>query len=562
MSIVTGGTASATTPAGTYNNLTITSGTCTSATGVNVTITSPAVPVLGASGVNPALCGNDGTINFTLTNVPDGTYTINYDGGSFTNVAVSGGTASVTAPEGNYDNLTITLGTCTSASGVSVTITAPASPTLAATGNNPATCGADGSINFTLTNVPDGTYTINYDGGSFTNVAVSGGTASVTAPEGNYDNLTITLGTCTSASGVSVTITAPASPTLAATGNNPATCGADGSINFTLTNVPDGTYTINYEGGSFTNVAVSGGTASLTAPEGNYDNLTITLGTCTSSTGVSVTITAPASPTLDATGNNPATCGADGSINFTLTNVPNGTYTINYDGGSFTNVVVTEGTASVTAPEGNYDNLTITLGTCTSASGVSVTITAPASPTLAATGNNPATCGADGSINFTLTNVPNGTYTINYDGGSFTNVVVTEGTASVTAPEGNYDNLTITLGTCTSSTGVSVTITAPASPTLDATGNNPATCGADGSINFTLTNVPDGTYTINYDGGLFTNVAVSGGTASVTAPEGNYDNLTITLGTCTSASGVSVTITAPATPTLDATGNNPATLRR
>ena len=555
--VVTGGTASVTTPAGTYNNLTITSGTCTSVTGVNVTITSPAVPVLGASGVNPALCGNDGTINFTLTNIPNGTYTINFDGGSFTNVVVTGGTASVTTPAGTYNNLTITSGTCTSVTGVNVTITSPAVPVLGASGVNPVLCGNDGTINFTLSNVPNGSYTINYDGGSFTNVAVTGGTASVTTPAGTYNNLTITSGTCTSVTGVNVTITSPAVPVLSASGVNPVLCGNDGTINFTLTNVPNGSYTINYDGGSFTNVAVTGGTASATAPAGTYNNLTITSGTCTSVTGVNVTITSPAVPVLGASGVNPALCGNDGTINFTLTNVPNGTYTINYDGGSFTNVVVTGGTASLTVPEGNYDNLTITLGTCTSASGVSVTITSPAVPVMGASGVNPALCGNDGSINFTFTNVPNGTYTINYDGGSFTNVVVTGGTASATTPAGTYNNLTITSGTCTSATGVNVTITSPAVPVLGASGVNPALCGNDGTINFTLTNVPNGTYTISYDGGSFTNVVVTGGTASATAPAGTYNNLTIPSGTCTSVTGVNVTITSPATPILAATGVNP-----
>ena len=89
-------------------------------------------------------------------------------------------------------------------SGVNITINAPSAPTLAATGNNPASCGADGSIDFIFTNVPDGSYTITYATGSFTNVNVSGGAATVTAPAGAYNNLEISVGTCTSVSGVNV----------------------------------------------------------------------------------------------------------------------------------------------------------------------------------------------------------------------------------------------------------------------------------------------------------------------------------------------------------------------
>ncbi len=82
--------------------------------GVNVTLTAPSSPVLSAAGVNPATCGANGTIDFTFTNVPNGTYTITYATGSFTNVAVAAGLASVSAPAGTYSDLTITVGGCTS----------------------------------------------------------------------------------------------------------------------------------------------------------------------------------------------------------------------------------------------------------------------------------------------------------------------------------------------------------------------------------------------------------------------------------------------------------------
>ena len=79
---------------------------------------------------------------------------------------------------------------------------------LTATGHDPLVCIKDGSIDFTFTNVPDGTYTINYDGGSFNNIAVASGKASVTAPVGTYNNLTISIAGATSSPGVNITITA------------------------------------------------------------------------------------------------------------------------------------------------------------------------------------------------------------------------------------------------------------------------------------------------------------------------------------------------------------------
>jgi len=121
---------------------------------------------------------------------------------------------------------------------VSVTIADPPLPTLVAKGTNPINCITNGSIDFTFTNVPDGTYTISYDGGNFADVAVSGNKAVITAPVGAYANLKITLDGCTSVNVASITLSAPATPTLIAAGINPPDCTKDGTINFTFTNVP------------------------------------------------------------------------------------------------------------------------------------------------------------------------------------------------------------------------------------------------------------------------------------------------------------------------------------
>ena len=80
--------------------------------------------------------------------------------------------------------------------------------TLVATGHNPPMCSNEGSIDFAFTNVPDGTYTINYDGGSFSNVAVAAGKATVSATVGTYNNLTITIAGVTSPQGVNIAISA------------------------------------------------------------------------------------------------------------------------------------------------------------------------------------------------------------------------------------------------------------------------------------------------------------------------------------------------------------------
>ncbi len=122
-------------------------------------------------------------------------------------------------------------------------------------------------------------------------------------------------------------------------------------------------------------------------------------------------------------------------------------------------------------------------------------------PTLAATGNDPLSCGEDGSITFTFTNVPDGTYDIDYATGTFPNVTVTTGSATVIAPANFYENLTITVGTCTSLEDVDITIIELFAPLIDDVVITSEICGnSDGTITITASG---GTGILEYsiDGG-------------------------------------------------------------
>lgn len=78
--------------------------------------------------INPVFCNGSGTIPLTFTNVPDGTYTINFFGGSFPNIDVLASAAVISAPAGIYNDVQITVNGETSVSGVNVVLTDPASP--------------------------------------------------------------------------------------------------------------------------------------------------------------------------------------------------------------------------------------------------------------------------------------------------------------------------------------------------------------------------------------------------------------------------------------------------
>ncbi|MGC1389607.1 MAG: gliding motility-associated C-terminal domain-containing protein [Bacteroidales bacterium] len=83
------------------------------------------LPSLTASGVNSVSQSEYGKIDFTFTDVPDGTYTITYASGSFTNVIVLDGIATVTAPPGLFDDLSITVAGCMSSASANIVISYP-----------------------------------------------------------------------------------------------------------------------------------------------------------------------------------------------------------------------------------------------------------------------------------------------------------------------------------------------------------------------------------------------------------------------------------------------------
>ena len=388
-------------------------------------------------------------------------------------------------------------------------------------GNNPATCGADGSINFTFTNVPNGSYTVSYDAGTFTGVTVAGGTATVTAPAGTYNNLSImTVAGCTSVAGVNVVITSPGAPTMVATGNNPSACATDGSINFTFTNVPNGNYTISYTSGSFTNVNVAAGAATIPAPAGVYNNLTISVGGCASGAGVSTTITSP-TPTIPLLGlsTQPSSCASPtGSV--VLSGLPaTGVWTINP--GSIAGTGIT--TTVTNLIPGTYNFTVTSEAGCTSAATTDVVINpAPTAPPAPAIGTitQPSSCAIPtGSV--VLSGLPaTGVWTINPGAIAGTGATTT---ISNLIP-GSYNFYVTSEPGCISLASATVvinaapvappapiigTITQPlscAAPTgsvvlngLPATGTwtiNPGSIAGTGA-NTTLTNLAPGTYNFN-----------------------------------------------------------------
>jgi surface protein len=414
-------------------------------------------------------CSNGATVNLfdSLNGTPD-------TGGTWSPALASG--TGVFDPavdvEGTYTYSVTGCGTNTAV--VVVTVSDPDAPTIAiSNSNNPAICGGNGTIDFSFTNVPDGDFDIDFDGGSFAAVTVVGNAASVNAAAGNYQNLSITVNGCTSTEEPDVTLSDPDAPTIAiSNSNNPAICGGNGTIDFSFTNVPDGDHDIDFDGGSFPAVFVSANAASVNATAGAYNNLSIAVSGCLSSDDPSVSLSDPGTPLISlGTVSDPSTCAAaDGAIQITGL-IANTAYEIDYtDDGTAASVNLTSdasGFISIASLDaGSYTDITASLAGCESNSVGPVTLSDPAIPGIAAVGTDPSTCGGtDGSFEITGLDI-NTTYEISYtdDGTDVTANMTSNGEGSILVTDlnqGTYNNITATLSGCTSNAAGPVTLSDP-----------------------------------------------------------------------------------------------------
>ena len=473
-------------------------------------------------------------------------------------VVNASGTYSVTATdaEGCTATTTTTVGSNTTQPGANLTV------------NGPITCTTS-SATLTATSTTGQTFVFSPGVTGIGSTGPNSRTAVVTA-SGPY-SVTVT-GTNGCSSTATVTVISSTTPTLAVGGtSNPTTCSAsNGSIAFTSTNLPNGVYSLTYTGaGSPKNVTVSSNAFSLTGlSAGTYSNFSISNNGCIGSVVASRTLSDPAQPIANVGGSQSICSGSTATLLATATN---GTGVWSVLSGPSTASSQFNNTASPTAvftPAGGAGTYvlrwTVSNGACTPATGDAV-VTVTAAPTLTAgAGTNPSACATStGSIAFTTTNLPDGVYSLTYTGaGSPKNVTVSGNAFSLTGlSAGTYSNFALISNGCAGSVATSVTLSDPAAPTLTAgAGTNPSACGTStGSIAFTSTNLPNGTYSLSYTGsGSPKNVTVSGNAFSLTGlAAGTYSNFSISSNGCVGSVATAVTLSDPAAPTVSLTNSGP-----
>ena len=401
------------------------SGGCASAV-KTVTVNVTTTPTLTVSASSSTICSGQST---TLTVSGATTYAW-FPGG------VSTATMNANPTSTTVYTVTGTNGSCTSSK--TITVTVNAAPTVTASVTNTTIC--------------NGTpVTVNVGGAtSYTWLPSGSGTSSVLNPSAStVYSITGSNGTCNSAVRT-VTINVATAPVLTVSASSPTICSGQST---TLTVAGASTYA--WFPGSVSTATMNANPTSTTV----Y-TVTGTIGSCTSSKTITVTVNA--APTVTASVTNTTVC--------------NGTpVTVNVGGAtSYTWSPSGSGTSSVLNPSATtVYSITGSNGTCNSAVRT-VTISVATAPVLTVSASSPAICSGQSA---TLT--VGGANTYAWFPGS-----VSTPTMSVNPNSTTTYTVTGTIGSCTSSTMITVNVTA--TPTLATSLTNTTVCnGTSVSVSVT-----------------------------------------------------------------------------
>ena len=478
---------------------------------------SSTVSVVGQNGFN-------GSVNLSVSGVPSGVTATFSSASTVTNSVLTFTPSNAAVPGTYVATVTGASGILSSATQIAVTVQKPgfslsssvgsltlpvggpsASSTISVVGQN----GFNGSVNLSVSGLPSGV-TAAFSAASTTTNSVLTFTPSSAAVPGTYvATVTGVSGTLSSAATIALTVpgssfTVTSSPSTLSVfvggSRTSTTIGianpiglSNANVNLTLSGVPAGvTASFNWAVAAPTSPVTLYVTAGATAVPGNYAvKVTGTTGTTTSATTITLTVTKPSFSLTPSAGsftlqvgenawNRPVAIavtnpiGLPGGVSLTASGVP-AAVTAAFATVDASTTNLTFKTSATTLP-GTYPvTVTGTSGVATNSTTVMLTIqgagfslsssvgslTLPvggtsASSTIGVVGQN----GFTGSVNLSVTVVPNGITAAFSSASTTTNSVLTFTPSSAAVPGTYVATVTGTSGTLTSATTIALTVQA------------------------------------------------------------------------------------------------------
>ena len=314
------GSVSMTLTAGSYSNINVTTGGCTSADAATVTLTNPTAPAISSvSSSNTTTCGGaDGTI--TLNGLGNSKlYTVNYNKNGVAQSAITAtssvsGTLVLSFDAGTYSSFVVTNSNCSSNSAGPATISDPTVPVITVSNNGPLCKGA--TLNLTATTIAGATY--NWSGpNGFSTTSQNPSVGGVGfADTGSYILNVIPANNCIPAPvATTLSINTPAAPIAS---NSGTTC-AGLPVTFNASSTTSGV-TYNWYGpNGYTSASQNPVISAITAAGAGTYSVVATFGGCTSDTTTSSIIVNPGF-TVNIAGTTSICSGSSATIN--LSNGP------------------------------------------------------------------------------------------------------------------------------------------------------------------------------------------------------------------------------------------------
>ena len=496
---------------------------------------------------------SENTIPWSFNSVTAGTYTITYDYGGPSGATLANITPapSQQLSSGRTINFTLNFQTPVS-SRINVDATLDDVPWNG--GVNYSIFGpfkdVDTMVPHTFISVPAGKYTISYNSGGPQNAVLSGISPSVLQVLPTGGEITYTLKfTSSQASNLSVTAyynggawSGPVNFTI----SGPVT-NSYSSVPLQLNNVPAGTYKIAYQSGGPSGASLGGITPDTTVviSSGRSGGFALNYYAQSQSGSVVVRATLNGSPYsgavyFDVSG---PFQDSDYQVPRTYTSVPTGSYSVNYTGGGPSDAVFTDITPAPSQQLYAGRTVVFTLNFVGQPSTGSITVYATVD------GHPWQTDPGSGSISYTLTGpylggdtqdvipgrwtqMPSGVYTLIYNSGGPIGATLTGISPSPSINLSPGGSITFTMNFTTQARGY-VTVEAtldgqPWSGTVNYVVNGPYVESGE-FVSRTFSDVPQGTYSLNYrDGGPWTAEFAGVSPSSQELLPGGYIVFTIT----------------------------------